>query len=394
MSVGSPSTILERELYRRFKQQFGSAPELVVTSPGRVNIIGEHTDYNDGFVLPMAIDRCLMMAFKIRDDNLFRVYSNDFRSEISFTSSSLRKGEFSWGEYITGCIWTLQQMGHAPVGFDMVIIGSIPVGASLSSSAALELGILRAAAHTAGIDWQPMAMAKVGQRVENEWVGMNCGIMDQAICACGRKDHALLIDCRDLSSKLCPLPKRSSIVILDTGTRRGLVDSAYNERRAQCFEAADVLNIAFLRDGDIEMLKRFRPQMSPLAYLRAKHIILENSRVLHAAKAMENDEGRELGRLMYESHCSLRDDFDVSGTALNTMVECAMEHSACLGARMTGAGFAGCAVALVEKGKEKEFVGEVTESYMIHTQTEPRLYVCQAADGTGIRPFDQRIVGG
>jgi len=394
MRMGSPSTILERELYRRFKQHFGSAPELVVTSPGRVNIIGEHTDYNNGFVLPMAIDRCLMMAFKKRDDNRFRVYSTDFRSEISFTSSSLRKGEFSWGEYITGCIWTLQQMGHTPVGFDMVITGNIPVGASLSSSAALELGILRAAAHTAEIDWQPMAMAKVGQQVENEWVGMNCGIMDQAICACGRKDHALLIDCRDLTSKLYPLPKRSSIVILDTGTRRGLVDSAYNERRAQCFEAADVMNISFLRDGNIEMLKRFRPQMSLLAYLRAKHIILENSRVLHAAKAMEDDKGRELGRMMYESHCSLRDDFDVSGAALNTMVECAMEHSACLGARMTGAGFAGCAVALVEKGKEKEFVDEVTESYMIHTQTEPRLYVCQAADGTGIRPFDQRIVGG
>ena len=392
MCAETPATILERELYSQFKRHFGSAPEQVVTSPGRVNIIGEYTDFNDGFVLPMAIDRCLMMAFKKRDDDLIRVYSTDFGTEIAFTSTSLRKGEFSWGEYITGCIWVLQQMGHTPCGFDMVITGNIPVGASLSSSAALELGVLRAAAHTAKINWQPMAMAKLGQRVENEWVGMNCGIMDQAICACGRKDHALLIDCRDLSSKLCPLPKKSSIIILDTGTRRGLVDSAYNERRTQCFEAAGIMNIAFLRDGNEEMLERFRPELSPIVYLRAKHIILENDRVLQAAKAMENDAGHELGRLMYESHCSLRDDFDVSGMALNTMVECAMEHSACLGARMTGAGFAGCAVALVEKGRENDFVQEVSSAYATKMQTEPRLYVCQAADGTGIQPFNQEIV--
>ncbi|SHO43487.1 galactokinase [Desulfopila aestuarii] len=392
MRAENPSTILEQELSRQFKQHFDSIPELVVTSPGRVNIIGEYTDFNDGFVLPMAIDRSLMMAIKKRTDDLIRVYSTEFNAEISFTSSSLRKGEFSWGEYITGCIWVLQQMGHTPCGFDMVITGNIPVGASLSSSAALELGILRAATYTAGIDWQPMKMAILGQRVENEWVGMNCGIMDQAICACGRKDHALLIDCRDHSSTLCPLPKKSTIIILDTGTRRGLVDSAYNERRAQCFEAAGKMNIAYLRDGNEEMLEQFRPQLSPLAYLRAKHIILENDRVLQAAKAMQNDAGHELGRLMYESHCSLRDDFDVSGTALNTMVECAMEHSACLGARMTGAGFAGCAVALVEKGREKDFVEEVSSAYAARMQTEPRLYVCQAADGTGIQPFDQELV--
>jgi len=390
--VENPATILELELFHQFRQHFGTAPELLVTSPGRVNIIGEHTDYNDGFVLPMAIDRSLMMAVKKRADNRIRVYSSEYGAEISFTASSLEKGAFSWGEYITGCIWVLQQTGHTPGGFDMVIAGNIPVGASLSSSAALELGILRAAAHTAGIDWQAMAMAKLGQRVENEWVGMNCGIMDQAICACGQKDHALLIDCRDLTSRLCPLPKNSSIIILDTGTRRGLVDSAYNERRAQCFEAAAVMNIGFLRDGDSEMLERFRPQLSPLAYLRAKHIISENNRVLQAAKAMEHDEGRELGRLMYESHCSLRDDFDVSGTPLNRMVEHAMEHPACLGARMTGAGFAGCAVALVEAGRENEFVDEVNRAYAVDMQTTPRLYVCQAADGTGIRPFDPGIV--
>ncbi len=387
-----PLTILERDLLQQFTNYFNSIPELVVTSPGRVNLIGEHTDYNDGFVLPMAIDRCLLMAFKKRNDDRITIYSSDFDSEISFSASSFRKGDFSWGEYISGCIWVLQEIGHTPGGFDMVITGNIPVGASLSSSAALELGILRAAAHTAGIEWQPMAMAKLGQRVENHWVGMNCGIMDQAICACGRKDHALLIDCRDLTSKLCPLPKNSSIVILDTGTRRGLVDSAYNERRAQCFEAAGVMNIATLRDGDKEMLERYRSQLSPLAYRRAKHIISENSRVLEAATAMENDQELKLGKLMYESHCSLRDDFDVSGKALNEIVECAMEHSACLGARMTGAGFAGCAVALVAKGKEKEFVEEVSKAYATRMQTEPRLYVCQAADGTTIRPFDGEIM--
>lgn len=376
---------IEREVCERFKNEFGAAPERIVLSPGRVNIIGDHTDYNDGFVLPMAIDRYLVMAVSRRNDDMVRVVSTDFKGKIEFAMSQIRKGEFTWGEYITGCLWGLQEQGYTPCGFDMVVTANIPVGASLSSSAALELGILRAAAYSSGLEWNPLEMALLGQKVENEWVGMNCGIMDQAICACGKMDHALLIDCRDLSLRACPLPPNSSVVVMDTTTRRGLVDSAYNERREQCFKAAQVMEIAMLRDGDEALLEHYRGQMPELSYLRARHIISENSRVIQAAEAMKTDADEELGRLMYASHVSLRDDFDVSGAALNIIVECAMEHPACLGARMTGAGFAGCAVALVKKGGEEDFVRQTKDEYQKRMDVEPQLYVCMASDGTGIK---------
>ena len=379
-------TKIEEELCRRFSSEFGTCPAKIILSPGRVNLIGEHTDYNGGFVLPMAINRYLLLAVQKRKDNLVKVVSTDFKERIEFSTSSLEKNEFSWGEYIKGCCWALQEKGHVLRGFEAVISSNIPVGASLSSSAALELGILRAAAHSSHIDWDPVAMAKLGQHAENDWVGMNCGVMDQMICACGRKNHALLIDCRDMILRNCPLPQNSSIVILDTTTRRGLVDSAYNERRKECFEAAAIMNVELLRSADKELLRQHKKQLSALSYMRAKHIIYENKRVLQAAEAMENGDGARLGKLMYDSHLSLRDDFEVSGDALNVMVECAMEHQACLGARMTGAGFAGCAIALVEKGREQEFIQKVGAGYRKRMDVQPQLYVCNASEGTAIKP--------
>lgn len=379
-------TVLEATLLKQFKSAYQTAAERIIFSPGRVNLIGDYTDFNGGFVLPMAIDRYLVLAVKKRVDNLVRVISTDFKEQIEFSLESLEKGVFTWGEYITGSLWALQKEGQPLKGFDATIATTIPVGASLSSSAALELGILRAAAYSSELEWNPLAMAKLGQLAENSWVGMNCGIMDQLICACGRKNHALLIDCRDLVLKHCPLPENTSIVILDTSTRRGLIDSAYNERRTQCFNAADTMQIALLRDADEQLLRKYHDQLSPLPYQRAKHIIHENKRVLRAAAAMENNMGMELGRLMYESHTSLRDDFEVSGDALNVMVECAMENNACLGARMTGAGFAGCAVALVEKGGEELFIEEVGTSFKNKMGMEPQLYVCKASGGVAVQP--------
>ena len=379
-------TKMEEELCRRFSSEFGTFPAKIILSPGRVNLIGEHTDYNGGFVLPMAINRYLVLAVQKRKDNLVKVVSTDFKERIEFSTSSLEKNEFSWGEYIKGCCWALQEKGHDLRGFEAVISSNIPVGASLSSSAALELGILRAAAYSSDIDWDPVAMAKLGQHAENDWVGMNCGVMDQMICACGRKNHALLIDCRDVILRNFPLPQNSSIIILDTTTRRGLVDSAYNERRKQCFEAAAIMNVELLRSADKELLRQHKKQLSALSYMRAKHIIYENKRVLQAAEAMENDDSARLGKLMYDSHLSLRDDFEVSGDALNVMVACAMEHQACQGARMTGAGFAGCAIALVEKGREQEFIHEVGAGYRKRMDVQPQLYVCNASEGTAIKP--------
>lgn len=379
-------TKIEEELYREFTREFDSSPTQIIRSPGRVNLIGEYTDFNGGFVLPMAIDRYLVLAVKKRKDNLVKVVSTDLNKKIEFSTLSLEKETFSWAEYPKGCCWGLREEGHDVRGFEAAISSNIPVGASLSSSAALELGILRAAAYSSNIDWDPVAMAKLGQRAENDWVGMNCGVMDQMICACGQKNHAVLIDCRDILLRDCPLPQNSSIVILDTTTRRGLVDSAYNERRKQCFEAAAIMNVELLRDADADILEKHKKHLSTLSYKRAKHIIYENKRVLQAAVAMENDDGVRLGQLMYDSHLSLRDDFEVSGDALDVMVECAMEHQACLGARMTGAGFAGCAVALVKKGSEQDFIHAVGVSYRKRMNIQPLLYVCKASEGTVIKP--------
>lgn len=379
-------SILEDTLLKQFASTFDTAPEQFIASPGRVNIIGEYTDFNGGFVLPMAIDRYLVLAVKKRNDHLVRVISTDFKDRIEFSLEALQQGAFNWGEYVTGCFWALQQEGHSLRGFDAIIATTIPVGASLSSSAALELGILRAAAYSSDVEWDPVSMAKLGQLAENTWVGMNCGIMDQIACACGRQDHALLIDCRDLALRHSPLPENSSIIILDTSTRRGLIDSAYNERRNQCFEAAGTMHVALLRDADEQLLQQYKKRLSLQAYQRAKHIIFENKRVLQAAEAMENNQSTHLGRLMYESHLSLRDTFEVSGEALNVMVESAMEHDACFGSRMTGAGFAGCAVALIEKGREDEFMHAVGVRFTKRMNMQPQLYVCKASNGVTIRP--------
>lgn len=376
---------LEEQVAELFLAEYGTQPQALILSPGRVNIIGEHTDYNDGFVLPMAIDRYLVMAIARRDDQRVRVLSTDFDERIEFDIAEIKKGEFEWGEYITGSVQGLADTGVELKGFDLVITANIPVGASLSSSAALELGTLRAASWSAGAEWNALEMARLGQKVENEWVGMNCGIMDQAICACGKQDHAMMIDCRDLDMTPCPLPAGSSIVVLDTTTRRGLVDSAYNERREQCFNAAEVMGVEILRDASSAMLESCKAEMDELTYKRAKHVIDENGRVEQARQAMKENAGYELGRLMYRSHVSLRDDFDVSGKALNVMVEYAMQHPSCLGARMTGAGFAGCAVALVKKGQEREFVADVAKKYAAEMDVEPRLYVCRASDGTSVK---------
>lgn len=376
---------IEECVTAEFQKSFQVDPEVLVYSPGRVNLIGDHTDYNEGFVLPMAIDRYLVMAIRKRSDDRVTVISSDFQERIEFSISQLRKSAFTWGEYITGCFWGLIQNNYTPRGFDAVISGNIPVGASLSSSAALELGVLRAAAYSADIEWDPIVMAKIGQKAENHWVGMNCGIMDQAICAAGKEGHASLIDCRDISVSYCPVPSSATVIIMDTSTRRGLVDSAYNERRNQCNKAATIMKVPFLRDANEALLQEYRDSMDNVTYRRARHIISENLRVRNASIVMQGDDGVALGRLMYESHLSLRDDFEVSGDALNIMVETAMASSSCLGARMTGAGFAGCAVALVRRGKEDAFMDEVSRKYSEKTGDSPTLYVCRPSNGTTLQ---------
>ena len=253
-----------------------------------------------------------------------------------------------WIDYLIGVAWVLQERGYPLRGWEGVLSGDVPIGSGLSSSAALELAAARAFYCVSGFDWDAKAMALACQSAENEWLGVNCGIMDQMISAAGLQDRALLIDCRSLETDSAPLPDGSAVVILDTGTRRGLVDSAYNERREQCEAAARHFGLPALRDINSATFAKRAHELDALSRKRARHVIHENARTLRAREAMNAGDAVTLGKLMIESHISLRDDFEVSSPALDTIVDCANADASCYGARMTGAGFGGCAVALVQ----------------------------------------------
>lgn len=373
------TTVLEA-----FEKHRGTAPVALVRAPGRVNLIGEHTDYNDGFVLPMAIDRAVWIALRPRDDSLVNVISLDFDDPIQFDLESFHRETDSPAEYMKGIARVLMDAGYALSGWDGVMKGDVPIGAGLSSSAALELATARAFARVSGFEWDAVQMAKLAQRAENQWVGVQSGIMDQMISAGGRAGYALLIDCRSLETQSAPLPDDTVIVVLDTGTRRGLVDSAYNERREQCEEAARIFGVTALRDVSVTDFEARAHDLDDITRRRAKHVITENRRTVQTFQAMHDQDAEAIGQLMIASHASLRDDFEVSSDALNAIVEAARQHPACYGARMTGAGFGGCAVALVRKAQADDFVMQVSQSYRETTVHEPALYICQATDGAAL----------
>jgi galactokinase len=254
----------------------------------------------------------------------------------------------------------------------------------LSSSAALELATARVFATVSDLAWEPAAMALLGQKAENQWVGVNCGIMDQMISAAGKEGHALLLDCRSLDGELVPLPSGVAVVVLDTGTRRGLVDSAYNERRSQCESAAAHFGVEALRDVSAAQFEQRASELDEVTRKRARHVIAENERTTEAAEVMKQGDAARLGALMDASHESLRIDFEVSSDALDVMVECARKAAGCLGARMTGAGFGGCAVALVEQAEADGFAEVAAHSYRERTGNEPSVYVCTATDGAAV----------
>ena len=372
---------LRERVIAAFHAQYGAGPAVMTRAPGRVNLIGEHTDYNDGFVLPLAIDRDVTIALRPRPDQVVRLTSLEFDETAIFHLDDLRRGDKGWTTYVSGVAWALRRAGHALRGWEGVMSGDVPLGAGLSSSAALELAVARAFASVSDLPWDVREMARLCRHVENEWVGVQCGIMDQMIAAAGRAGHALLIDCRTLAVEAVPLPAAFAIVIMDTTTRRGLVDSAYNERRAACAAAARFLGVPALRDVSLSMFHEQAAQMPAQLRRRARHVIGENARVLAAVRAMRNGNAGTLGRLMNESHDSLRDNYDVSSDALNQMVNLARRQPGCLGARMTGAGFGGCAVALVAAESAPAFVTAVSAAYEKATHLTPALYICAATDG-------------
>jgi galactokinase len=286
-----------------------------------------------------------------------------------------------------GIGWALRHSAPEPVGlrgWEGVVAGDVPLGAGLSSSAALELATARAFAGASDLPWRPVEMARLAQRAENDWVGVNCGIMDQLISAAGERDHALLIDCRSLQTRAVPLPAAAAVLVLDTATRRGLVDSAYNERRAQCEAAARYFGVSALRDVDLASFEVRSGGLDPVTRRRARHVVTENARTLAAADALAMGDLHRVGALMNESHASLRDEFEVSRSELDTMVTIARAQEGCYGARMTGAGFGGCAVALVDAARSETIASQVAREYGAAVGLRPAVYLCSAAAGASL----------
>ncbi len=376
--------LCKQVMERAFQQRFETSPAWVVRAPGRVNLIGEHTDYNDGFVLPLAIDRAVWIALRPRADRRMVVHSLDFHETTAFALDELLRGKHGWAEYVKGVAWVLQEKGYAIRGWEGVVAGDVPVGAGLSSSAAFELALARAFAAASDLPWDAATMALLGQRAENEWVGVRCGIMDQMISAAGRAGHALLIDCRTLHTEAVPFPSETTVVILDTATRRGLVDSAYNQRRSQCEATARAFGVPALRDVSVERFAAESGRLDEETRRRAWHVLSENDRTLKAAEAMRHGDALAVGHLMNASHDSLRDDFGVSSRELDVMVECGRAHPACFGIRMTGAGFGGCAVALIRRDLADSFTSQVAASFRSATGIEPVVYVCSATEGASV----------
>lgn len=375
---------LRQQVESAFVEKFHTEPTWLIRAPGRVNLIGEHTDYNDGFVLPLAIDRAVWMAIRPREDDAVHLYSLNADKPAAFSLSKLTHTKAGWPEYVKGVAWALLSKGYGLKGWEGVMSSDVPIGAGLSSSAALEMAVARAFAEVSGWEWDAPAMALAGQTAENQWVGANTGIMDQMISAAGQAGHALLIDCRDLSTRQIPLPAGTAVVIMDTMTRHTHTDSGYNERREQCETAAHFFGVSHLRDVDLPTFEAQAAELDEVVQRRARHVISENARVLQAAAALSQGDATTMGRLMDESHISMRDDFEITNSQLNIMVATAQQQAGCYGARMTGGGFGGCAVALVEGNAAEQFAAAVGHLYQAQTNLEPQIYICVATDGASV----------
>ena len=370
-----------------FHQTFGCVPEAVVRAPGRVNLIGEHTDYNEGFVLPAAIDRAISYAGRRRADRRVRVYSEDFKASVEFALDDIRKdSQNPWSNFVRGVSKFLQADGHRLCGADIAFGGDVPLAAGLSSSAAVEVGATAFWNKLLGLGLDPVYIVKLSRRTENEFVGVPCGIMDQFISALGRRDHALFLDCRDLTYYHVPLRADVKIVVCNSGVKRALAQSEYEVRARQCREAVDIIAatgraVNALRDVQLADLEAAKGTMSDVLWRRAHHVVSENERTLEAVKVLEAGNVERFGELMNQSHVSLRDDYEVSSKELDQLVELAHRQPGVLGARMTGAGFGGCTVNLVRAEAAESFAQVVAQGYEKTIGLKAEIYVCQASDG-------------
>ncbi len=367
------------QLRSKFRAKYGTEPR-IFRAPGRVNIIGEHTDYNDGFVLPCAIDFATYIAGRERPDRNIRVASLNFEHELEFDLDGINEPPAKdWTKFVQGVAMILERSDFRLGGADLLIESDVPVGAGLSSSAALEISVAYALASLSGQVIGGMELAKVGQAAENEYAGVRSGIMDQFASVLGQKGNALFLDCRSLEWSAIPV-FAGKFVICNTKTKHDLADGEYNKRRAECEAAAAFLGKASLRDATLDELKR-AADMPETLKKRARHVITENTRVLAAVEAFRGNDLEEVGKLINESHNSLRDDFEVSCEELDLMVNLARQQSGVLGARMIGGGFGGCTINLFRPGEHRDFTSKIARLYERETGIVPEIYECEAANG-------------
>ncbi len=387
-SISRPESNVDL-LLALFKDLFGTTAR-VFRAPGRVNLIGEHTDYNDGFVMPMAISFSTWLAAARREDRLLEVYSEHFDEKIILSLDTLsgppRK---HWSDFVRGVAATLQEAGHPLSGANLVIHGEVPLGAGLSSSASLEVSLALALTSVGGFALPRLELIKLCQAAEHQYVGTRCGIMDQFVAGFGATGHALMLDCRSLEYQLLPIAQELRVVICNSMVRHELAAGEYNRRRADCETAVRLLQpvlpaIRALRDVTTADLEKYQHLLPGTVYCRCRHVVSENQRVLAAAKSLGTRNAERFGQLMYRSHASLRDDYEVSCKELDLLVDLASSMPGVYGSRMMGGGFGGCTVNLVRSDCAAAFRAQVTQMYAEKTGATPETYVCEPAEGAQV----------
>jgi galactokinase len=374
-----------------FHQRYGYAPRWMVAAPGRVNLIGEHTDYNDGFVLPMAIERWTVIAASPVPQPRGTVYSQALRSTaVLDLAAPIARAQPAWANYVRGVVAGFQRLGVVVGGFDALMDSTVPLGSGLSSSAALEVATATFLETRTGHELEPVDKALLCQRAEQEFAGVPCGIMDQFTSALAEANQLLLLDCRSREVELVPMTDPTvAVLIVNTNVRHELASGEYARRRAQCETAARIIGVASLRDANMQALTAANDRLDPVVFQRARHVITEIERTVAAARAIAASEWSRVGELMYESHASLRDDYEVSCPELDCVVDLAQsigEPGGVIGCRMTGGGFGGCAVSLVRTNAVERVMQHLDKGYRAHTKIEASMFVSRPADGAQVLP--------
>jgi galactokinase len=381
-----------RDVAQEFGHRFGRRPT-VSRAPGRVNLIGEHTDYNDGFVMPAALEFATLVAASPRTDRRLHVYSIILDQTREFDlDAPAETGRHDWSDYIFGVAVMLERSGRRLSGADLVVSTDVPLGSGLSSSAALEVSSAHALLTASGLHFEPIAVAKICQRAENDYVGMRCGIMDQYVSACGVAGAALLIDCRTLESRNVPIAPNLRLLVANSGVRHQHAGGEYNARREACEEGVRLLKPALgpikaLRDVTPEVLEANRKRLPELIYRRCRHIVTENARVLEAERALIAGDFAACGAAMNASHASMRDDFEITCPEVDFLAELAQATSGVFGSRMTGGGFGGCTVSLVEAGAVKRVSQILIDGYRVGCGRDAEVFDCSPSDGAGLIPL-------